>query len=366
MVGTDAGDALLRTTNLSITYSSVSGNVKALRDVSFEIGPREFVALVGESGAGKSTLALAIIGLLNNAKVEGDIFYRGKDLSTLSKREWNRYRGSEIGMIFQEPLSSLNPIEKVGKQMAEAIQIGRNREGMKRELRIHNYSATGLVSSMATSDGLASKIVPNLPSSAKTPQPGSVRAEVLEWLRKVRIPDPESVADRYPFQLSGGMVQRAMIAMALSESPALLIADEPTTALDVTTQAQILKLMKGLIETQNTSIIIVTHDLGVAAQVADRIVVMYGGEVVEDGSTKQIFHNPLHPYTKGLLKCYPSATKAKQKLETIPGTMPDLRKDVVGCAFADRCNLAEESCRVSKPPYIQAEQGHYVKCVLYN
>lgn len=356
---------LLRTSNLSVTYNSVSGNIRALRDVSFEIGPREFVALVGESGAGKSTLALSIIGLLNNVTVEGDIFYRGKDLSTLSRKEWNKYRGTEIGMIFQEPLSSLDPIEKIGNQMAEAIRVGENREGMKKELKVHNYSATGLVSSMSPDQGSSLARLVNVPGLRRT-EPSGVRAEVLQWLKKVRIPDPESVADRYPFQLSGGMVQRAMIAMALSERPALLIADEPTTALDVTTQAQILKLMKGLIETENTSIIIVTHDLGVAAQVADRIVVMYAGEVVEDGSTKQIFHNPLHPYTQGLLKCYPSATKAKQKLGVIPGTMPDLRKEIPGCAFADRCSFAKDLCRGKKPAYVEAEERHYVKCVLVN
>ena len=211
--------------------------------------------------------------------------------------------------------------------------------GLRKNSELHNYSPTGLVSSMPQQEYSHLVNVPGLSRASSSLRP-EAKEEVFQWLRKVRIPDPENVAERYPFQLSGGMMQRAMIAMALSERPALLIADEPTTALDVTTQAQILKLMRYLMDSEDTSIIIVTHDLGVAAQVADRIVVMYAGEVVEDGSAKQIFHNPLHPYTQGLLKCYPTATKAKQKLSTIPGAMPDLRNNIVGCAFVERCSLA--------------------------
>lgn len=364
---TDAGadDSILQTRHLSVTYESVYGRIKALRDVDFKIGQREFVALVGESGAGKSTLALSIIGLLGNAEVDGSIFYRGTDLSRLSRKDWNKFRGTEIGMIFQEPLSSLNPIERVGKQVAETIRIGKTREAAKGEMKVHNYSAMGLVSSMPQQDYSSLVGVQRLASMGSR-QSAAVKEEVLQWLKKVRIPDPETVAERYPFQLSGGMMQRVMIAMALSETPALLIADEPTTALDVTTQAQILKLMRGLMDSENTSIMIVTHDLGVAAQVADRIVVLYAGEVVEDGNTKQIFHNPLHPYTQGLLKCYPVATKTRQKLGTIMGAMPDLRKEIPGCAFVDRCQFAKDICTEAKPRYIEAESGHFVKCVLYN
>jgi oligopeptide/dipeptide ABC transporter ATP-binding protein len=365
MAGVGTDNSLLQTRNLSVTYKSVSGNIDALRDVNFRVGRREFVALVGESGAGKSTLGLSIIGLLGNAKVKGSILYRGNDLSGLSKKEWNRFRGTEIGMIFQEPLSSLNPIEKVRKQVAEAIRIGKSRETAKDEMRLHNYSPTSLVSPMPHQDFSSLLGVQGLVSAASR-QPESVKEEVFQWLRKVRIPDPESVAERYPFQLSGGMMQRVMIAIALSERPALLIADEPTTALDVTTQAQILKLMHALMDSEDTSILLVTHDLGVAAQVAERIVVMYAGEVIEDGNVKQVFHNPLHPYTQGLLKCYPTATKTDQKVGTIPGFMPDLRKEIPGCAFVDRCHLAKEICRKGKPDYIEAETGHYVKCVLYN
>ena len=356
---------LLQTRDLSVTYSTVYGNVRALRDVDFNIGRREFVALVGESGAGKSTLALSIIGLLGNAKVDGSIFYRGTDLSRLQKKEWNRFRGTEIGMIFQEPLSSLNPIEKVGKQVAETIRIGKTRGAAKGEMKVHNYSAMGLVSSMPQPSYSSLIGVPGL-ASLSSRQLAGEKEGVLQWLKKVRIPDPETVAERYPFQLSGGMMQRVMIAMALSETPALLVADEPTTALDVTTQAQILKLMRALMDSENTSIMIVTHDLGVAAQVADRIVVLYAGEVVEDGNTKQIFHNPLHPYTQGLLKCYPIATKSRQRLGTITGSMPDLRNEITGCAFVERCQFAKNVCFETKPRYIEAESGHYVKCVLYN
>jgi oligopeptide/dipeptide ABC transporter ATP-binding protein len=361
--GTD--DSLLQTRDLSVTYKTVYGTVSALRDVNLRIGRKEFVALVGESGAGKSTLGLSIIGLLGNAQVKGNILYRGTDLSGLSTKEWNKYRGTEIGMVFQEPLSSLNPIEKIGKQMAEAIRIGQTREVAKGEMKVHNYSATGLVSSMPRQDYSNLVGVQRLVASASRQPPG-VKEEVLQWLKKVRIPDPETVAERYPFQLSGGMMQRVMIAIALSERPALLIADEPTTALDVTTQAQILKLMHALMNSEDTSIVLVTHDLGVAAQVAHRIVVLYAGEVIEDGSTQQIFHNPLHPYTQGLLQCYPTATKTKQKIGTISGSMPDLRKEIPGCAFVERCHLAREICSNGKPEYVEAESGHFVKCVLYN
>lgn len=365
MAAASTEDLLLETRNLSVTYKTVYGSVEALREVNLGVGRKEFVALVGESGAGKSTLGLSIIGLLGNVKVGGSILYRGQDLLRLSKKEWNRFRGTEIGMIFQEPLSSLNPIEKIGRQVAEAIRIGKSREAAKNEVKVHNYSATGLVSSMPQRDLPGLVGVPKL-VSAGSRQPTQVKEEVLQWLKKVRIPDPESAAERYPFQLSGGMMQRVMIATALSERPALLIADEPTTALDVTTQAQILKLMHALMDSEDTSIVLVTHDLGVAAQVAHRIVVMYAGEVVEDGSTKQIFHNPLHPYTQGLLTCYPTATKTNQKIGTIPGSMPDLRKEIPGCAFVERCSLARDVCSQGKPDYIEAESGHFVKCVLYN
>ncbi|MGP8070004.1 MAG: ABC transporter ATP-binding protein [Candidatus Bathyarchaeia archaeon] len=325
---------LLEIEGLHISYESLGGDVRALEDVALQIEPGEFVAVVGESGSGKSTLALSIIGLLpSRARGRGKILYKGVNLTELSKKEWVKYRGLEIGMIFQEPMTSLNPIEKVARQLSETI------EGSSR-----------------------------LPATGHGDQPkgkDATREEALRWLRMVRISDPESAAERYPFQLSGGMMQRVMIAMALSLGPSLLLADEPTTALDVTTQAQILKLMKSLIDELNTSILLITHDLGVAAQVADRVIVLYAGEVVEEGPAIQVFSNPLHPYTKGLLKCYPKSAAATARLETITGSVPDLKQEIMGCKFADRCPSVRENCKGKKTRYIEVESNHYARCTLF-
>lgn len=334
-------DELLRIRNLSVTYAHSTGTIRAVDDISFSIRKRDFVALVGESGCGKSTLALAIMGLLGaTARVEGEISYLNKNLLRLDQKSLRRYRGSEIGMIFQESLSALNQIQKIGDQMADVIKLAENR----RRLTATRWSSKREVQKLAKS---------------------ALREEAISWLRKVRIADPDNVADRYPFQLSGGMLQRVSIAMALSQDPSLLLADEPTTALDVTTQAQILQLVRSLIESSRKSILLITHDLGVAAQVANRILVMYGGDIVESGSAVQLFSNPLHPYTQGLLKCYPSSTKRKAKLETLSGSVLLLTRDVIGCRFAARCNRAKDNCVKEKPRNVEAEPGHFVKCTLY-
>jgi peptide/nickel transport system ATP-binding protein len=345
-------EELLRIENLWVQYETASGRLRAVNDVSLSLKEREFVAVVGESGAGKSTLALAILGLLpTNGSIAGSIFYEGKNITELSRTEWEKFRGTEIGMIFQEPLSSLNPIENVGNQMSEALEVNKSRIGIKTQL--YDYSP-------------ASKVMLGQRRLSLMRRVGWVRnPDVLEWLKKVRISDPESVVERYPFQLSGGMMQRVMIAMALSLRPSLLLADEPTTALDVTTQAQILKLMKGLVEDQNTAILLVTHDLGVAAQVADRIIVMYAGDVVEDGLVDDVFSNPLHPYTKALLRCYPRSAKAKERLETLGGVIPDLRQEIRGCKFAERCEYVKDSCRSEQVRLVEVEKNHYARCTLH-
>jgi oligopeptide/dipeptide ABC transporter ATP-binding protein len=323
-------ETLLDVKGLHVIYASPGGDVRAVEDVSLRVQPGEFVAIVGESGSGKSTLAHSLIGLLpSRALVRGEMFYKGVNLAKFSNRDWLRFRGKEIGMIFQESMTSLNPIERVGKQLEETVRTAHNQgDGAKDD------------------NG----------KDAKT---------VLEWLRKVRISDPESAAERYPFQLSGGMIQRVMIAMAISLHPSLLLADEPTTALDVTTQAQILKLMKNLIDETGTSVLLITHDLGVAAQVADRVIVMYAGEVVEEGPSFDVFSNPLHPYTKGLLSCYPKSVDAREKLETLAGSIPDLKHKMRGCKFADRCPHVMDICRGESPRYVQVEQNHHAKCTLY-
>lgn len=335
-------DEFLKIEGLSLEYLSSSGNIRALDDVNLTIKQGEFVALVGESGAGKSTLALSIIGLIpNNAVCKGKIIYKGRNLLELNKEEWELFRGTEIGMIFQEPSSSLNPIERIANQMDETITIAKQRKVDTSQ--VGNKNQGGIMQSLRKQN--------------KEMQP-----EIFDWLKKVRIPDPQSVAQRYPFQLSGGMMQRVMISMALSQTPSLLLADEPTSAVDVTTQAQILKLMKYLMDTEGTTIILVTHDLGIAAQVAERIVVMYAGDIVEDGNTNQIFSRPSHPYTQALLRCYPKSAKSKERLETLNGSIPDLRKEIQGCKFAERCPHVVDKCREETQKYIEVEPNHYAKC----
>ena len=350
MSSAENNNHILDIQGLSIHYNSVHGRVYALEDLNFVLDSGEFVAIVGESGSGKSTLALGIIGLLPPAAtITGKILYKNNDLAQIKKKDWVNFRGREIGMIFQEPMTSLDPIEKVDRQLTETLLVVKKKDG--------GSETVGESSGQANTGGMAEQ--------QNESRKQHLREQVNEWLRKVRIADPESVAQRYPFQLSGGMIQRVMIAMALSLSPSLLIADEPTTALDVTTQAQILKLMKSLVDQIHMTIVLITHDLGVAAQVADRIVVLYAGEVVEEGTVKQIFENPLHPYTQGLLKCYPKSAETTDRLQTLSGSVPDLRSQIKGCKFADRCPFVVAICRQEKPRYIEAEANHHAKCVLY-
>jgi len=334
---------------LHVSYRAPSGDIRAIEDVTMQMDRGEFLAVVGESGSGKSTLALAIIGLLpTRALVSGKMLYKGVNLTELGEKDWLSYRGREIGMIFQEPMTSLNPIAKVANQLGETIATPRS----------HPIETDRSID--------PKKITPDsIKRDVELREKGSVQKEVLRWLQTVRISDPESAAERYPFQLSGGMMQRVMIAMALSLHPSLLLADEPTTALDVTTQAQILKLMKNLIDELDTSILLITHDLGVAAQVADRVIVMYAGNIVEEGPAVRVFSNPLHPYTKGLLKCYPKSAATTDRLETIPGSVPDSLIEMKGCKFAERCPFVKEVCREEKLRYIEVEPNHYARCILF-
>ncbi|HXW95754.1 MAG TPA: ABC transporter ATP-binding protein [Nitrososphaerales archaeon] len=350
---------LLAISDLSIDYQSGQGKALAVQNASLDIGENQFVAVVGESGCGKSTLALAIIGLLSvpPAKIEsGKIVYKSVDLLSLKESDRRKFRGTEIAMIFQEPLTSLNPVYKVGDQIAEAIMI---RE--QRNEHLESVGEIGVMQKTYSSNDLATPPKLHLPrfsSRDRTPA-------ILAALKLVRIADPEQVIERYPFELSGGMRQRVMIAMALSQKPALLLADEPTTALDVTTQAQVLKLMKTLMSEVNTSILLITHDLAVASQVADRIIVMYAGDLVEDSDVYDLFSEPLHPYTKGLLSCIPSGSKKDKALKPIPGSVFDLTKLSAGCKFAPRCSRCMDICRVKKPVLVETKPGHRVACFLY-
>jgi oligopeptide/dipeptide ABC transporter ATP-binding protein len=316
---------LLQVKNLQTSFFTPEGEVRAIDGVSFEIGEGKTLGLVGESGCGKSVTSLSIMRLIQSPPgkiVGGEIIYRGRDLLKLNNEAMRKIRGNEISMIFQEPMTSLNPVFTVGNQIGEAIKL---HQGLgKRE----------------------------------------TRQKTIEMLRLVKIADPESRVDSYPHQLSGGMRQRVMIAMALSCNPSLLIADEPTTALDVTIQAQILELMKELQQKiGGMALLLITHDLGVVAEQADEVAIMYAGKIVERANTKAIFSRPFHPYTVGLLNSLPGATGQKKKrLDAIPGVVPNPLHLPSGCRFRDRCPRAADLCAQSEPELVEKEPGHTVAC----
>jgi peptide/nickel transport system ATP-binding protein len=355
-----SGKELLKISDLSIVYQSKGGDLLALDKINLEIDKNTLVAVVGESGCGKSTLALSVIGLLAipPARISsGKIEYLSTNLTSLKENQRRKFRGTEIAMIFQEPLTSLNPVYKVGDQIAEAIAVREERKGSKANIETNVMQKTYKVT--------AAEIPSRLGRFRRGGLAKLLRDEVLAVLKLVRIADPDQVIDRYPFELSGGMRQRVMIAMALSQKPALLIADEPTTALDVTTQAQVLKLMKVLMDEVNTSILLITHDLAVASQVADRIVVMYAGEIAEDSDVFDLFKEPLHPYSKGLLSCIPTGSKQSSRLKPIAGSVPDLSNPPVGCKYASRCPSVMKICTQKRPQLIEVRPNHKVACFLY-
>ena len=317
--------ALLSMENLSTSFFTSKGVVPAVSGVSIAIQPGEILGLVGESGCGKSVTSLSIMGLVAppGRIVDGRILFEGRDLATLDYDTMCGIRGNEIAMIFQEPMTSLNPVFTVGRQVAEAIILHRH---ASRE---------------------------------------EARAKTLEMFRLVGIPEPETRLDCYPHQLSGGLRQRVMIAMALVCEPKLLIADEPTTALDVTIQAQILDLMRDLRQRLDTAIILITHDLGVVAELCDRVVVMYAGEVVEEAGIFDLFEQPSHPYTLGLMGSIPGtevAVSADGRLQTIPGMVPNLLHLPKGCRFHPRCPMARDVCREQAPPLFELREGHTARC----
>lgn len=317
---------LLNVQNLTIGYSDNQDRIDILKQISFQVGQGEVLGIVGESGCGKSLTSLAVMGLLSDPlKVHsGSILYGETNLTALNKSQMNRYRGKDISMIFQEPMTSLNPVFTIGDQISEAI-------------RAH----------------------------LDTPK-SQVKEQVVNLLRLVGIPSPEKRVNNYPHQLSGGMRQRAMIAMALSCNPALLIADEPTTALDVTIQAQILDLLRDIRGKTGMSMIFITHDLGVLSKMADRIIVMYGGRIVESSTIRELYEQPLHPYTQGLWRAIPGKSTVKKRLYNIPGTVPDPREQTPGCRFVSRCPHATPRCRESEPVLQPAAAGHEVACFLYS
>jgi oligopeptide/dipeptide ABC transporter ATP-binding protein len=316
-------EELLRLENLSIDYKVKGGYLSAVNDVNLSVHRGEILAVVGESGCGKSTIAHAIMNLLpgGNEEIEGKIIFKGEDLRTYSRRQMEAIRGKNIGMIFQNPLDSLNPVYKTGKQVEEAILL----DGID---RVQAWN------------------------------------KVLELYKDVKMPDAEVRANSFPHELSGGMRQRVMIAMMLSRNPELLIADEPTTALDVTIEAQILEIIKDLKKTYDTAIMLITHNFGLVAEVADKIAVMYAGEVIEYGDVYEIFEKPLHPYTTLLMKALPRKTKHEGRLQTIDGNVPRIMDKKPGCRFANRCPYAMEKCKDNTPPEVFVSEEHKCRCFL--
>jgi peptide/nickel transport system ATP-binding protein len=318
---------VLEVDGLKTHFFTRDGVVRAVDGLSFSVGAGETLAIVGESGCGKSVTSLSILRLIASPPgrtVAGSIRFEGRDLLALSEAQMRKVRGNEISMVFQEPMTSLNPVLTIGRQISEALILHR---GLSRS---------------------------------------AARARAIEMLALVNIPEPARRVGEYPHQMSGGMRQRVMIAMALACSPRLLIADEPTTALDVTIQAQILDLMRGLKEKTGAAIVLITHDLGVVAEMAQRVVVMYAGRKVEEAPVGELFARPRHPYTRGLLHSIPrlgaSTTGARKRLEEIRGMVPSMREAIRGCVFAPRCAYATERCRTEYPPLEQKANGHWVAC----
>jgi oligopeptide/dipeptide ABC transporter ATP-binding protein len=308
--------------NLNVRFTGGGRETEVISDLSLSVGHKETLGIVGESGSGKSVTSLAVMGLLpsSTARVKGQILLEGQDLLTLSEREMESIRGNRIAMIFQEPMTSLNPIQPVGRQIAESV----------------------LLHSKATKK--------------------EAMARALELLNLCGIPDPEQRMKEYPHQLSGGMRQRVMIAIALACDPNLLIADEPTTALDVTIQAQILQLMKTLKQDRDMSILMITHDLGIVYDFCDRVAVVYTGELVESAPADLLFHQPLHPYTQGLIAALPRLGQPTDRLEAIEGMVPDTGNMPQGCHFHPRCKYAVDRCRAEHPPLTVWPDGRQVRC----
>jgi peptide/nickel transport system ATP-binding protein/oligopeptide transport system ATP-binding protein len=315
---------LLEVRDLSVHFFTEEGVVRAVENVSVEIYPGEILGLVGESGCGKSVTGLSLLRLIPippGRIVNGDILFDGRSLLNLEEKEMEKVRGNDISMIFQEPMTSLNPVFTIGDQIMEAIILHQ---------------------------GLDKK---------------EAKKRAIEMLDRVRIPSPDKTIDSYPHQLSGGMRQRAMIAMALSCQPKLLIADEPTTALDVTIQAQVLQLLKEIQREMGMSVMLITHDLGVVAEIADRVAVMYAGRILEYGPIEAIFSKMRNPYTRGLMGSIPQLMEKRNRLNAIPGQVPNPMDLPKGCKFHPRCDLMIEDCKKEEPPLFQANGDHFSRCI---
>lgn len=318
-------EPLLQVKNLATHFFTEEGVVKSVQDVSFEVNPGEVLGVVGESGCGKSVTSMSILRLVQQPQgriVNGEILFKGKNILKITEEEMRKIRGNKISLISQDPMTSLNPVLTIGEQIMEAIIL---HQGLNKK---------------------------------------DAKLKAIEMLKLVGIPSPEQRVDQYPHEFSGGMRQRAIIAMALSCEPELLIADEPTTALDVTIQAQILDLMRDIKTKRNAAIILITHDLGVVAEMCDKVAVMYAGKVVEYTDVYTIFKKPQHPYTIGLLNSIPKLEEEKERLEPIDGQPPNLVNLPKGCSFAPRCKEAQSICTSKEPELYTLKEGHQVRCLL--
>ena len=321
-------EPILSIRNLRLEFDTFDGVYKAIDGVSLNLAPGEALGLVGETGCGKSVLTRAAFGLVPKPQARitsGEVLFSGRDLLTLGERDLRAIRGTDVAMIFQDPMTYLNPVFRVGTQLVDAI-VAQQRGDISRK---------------------------------------GARALALEMLDRVHLPNPSRQFDSYPHELSGGMRQRVLIAMALAAEPKLLIADEPTTALDVTVQAQILDLIAELVDEMGLSVIMISHDLGVVAQICRRVVVMYAGQIVEDAPTSTIFDDPKHPYTKGLLQAIPHPFRPIEHLAGIPGSLPNLYTPPTGCRLEDRCPHAAPVCAEGKPPLTEVDGSHRVACTLF-
>lgn len=322
----DKTEKIIEIKDLCVEFKTVEGTVKAVNHLSYTLHKGEKLGIVGESGSGKSVSSLGMMRLIPNPPGEitnGEILYNGKDLVKESEKEMQKIRGNNISMIFQEPMTSLNPIIKCGKQIAEALTLHR---GMNKK---------------------------------------EAMQEAIEMMKAVGIANPEVRVHEYPHQMSGGMRQRVMIAMALACRPQILIADEPTTALDVTIQAQILDLIRELNESMGTSVVFITHDLGVISELCDSVLVMYTGHIVEQAPVSELFASPKHPYTQGLMDAIPRITKDREPLKTIKGMVPNPTERIEGCSFWPRCPYAEEKCKKEVPPMFELSGERKVRCFRY-
>ena len=362
---------MLEVKDLRVVFHTYAGEVKALDGVNLTLNRREILGLVGESGCGKSVTALAIAGLLpENASANGQIILDGRNLLTLSREEMRQARLKDIAVVFQDPMTYLNPVFQVGFQITEALisekQVYEGQLINQRVQELQEDQMRGDRDSQELEIDRA-KLQHSVESGklSRGEAKGLARQVALQYLKLVQLPEPERIFKMYPFELSGGMRQRAMIAMALVRRPKVLLADEISTALDVTVQAQILALLKELRDRIDASVILVTHDLAVVSEVCDRVAVMYAGNVVEVAELRELFANPMHPYTQGLMAAVPRPDRSSVKLQSIKGSVPDLIYPPSGCRFHPRCPKAFASCPSTKPPLIEVQKGHGVECLLY-